>query len=444
MRAWQELDRRLRAPVDNASLVLFRIAFGVLMGWNTVRYIVAGRIDRYFLDPIFAFKFFGFEWVHAPPAAWLHALFFLKIALCACIALGWRYRTAMTIFFLSFTYTFLLELARYLNHYYLICLLSFLLIFVPANGATALDARREEQHRRTTPAWTIYLLRAQLVIVYFYAGIAKINPDWLQGEPMRMWLHARADLPVIGPLLGTEPTAYLFSYGGLLLDLLVAPLLLWRRTRAYAFCFATVFHVSNATMFGIGVFPWLMIAATTLFFRPDWPRRFLGLQEPHAGHPGQPSTVMGAAPKLALVSYLALQCLIPLRHFLYPGRVSWTEEGHMFAWHMKLRSKRSRLTLLVRDATSGETRRVDPAKELEDWQVRKMTGRPDMILQYAHFLARRERQRTGRTVEVRALTATSLNGRPEQPIINPLVDLVEQRRSLAPANWIVPLADNDR
>jgi hypothetical protein len=435
-----KLLERLHAPVDNASLVFFRIGFGLLMLWNTVRYIVVDRVNRYYVEPQFHFKYFGFEWVEPLPAFWMHALFLVMAVLCLCIALGLFYRTSMLLLFLTFTYAFLLEQARYLNHYYLICLMCLLLVFVPANRALSLDAMmRPSLRSRHAPTWSIWLLRAQLSVVYFFAGVAKLNPDWLQGEPMRMWLPPRHDkIPIVGQFFGEEWMVYMFSYGGLLFDLLVAPLLIWPRTRIYAFVAAVVFHVMNARLFNIGVFPWMMIAVTTIYFRPDWPRRFLGLEPP--GAPASPPRIRPLW-MATLAFYLLLQVLLPLRHYLYPGYVSWTEEAHMFAWHMKLRDKDASLLLVARDPVSKRVWQIDPKDELTFWQERKMTGRPEMILQYAHHIARRLREQTGHDIEVRAQCEASLNGRREQALIDPRVDLAKVRRSLWPARWIVPLTE---
>jgi len=444
------LTARLNAPVDNASLVFFRVWFGLLMLWNTVRYIVVGRVEKYYQEPNFHFKYFGFEWVEPLPPMWMHVLFAGMAVLCALIAIGLFYRVSMALFFLVFTYAFLLEQARYLNHYYLICLVSLLLVFMPANGAYSIDAViRPKRRSRHAPTWTIWLLRAQLGAVYFYGGIAKLNWDWLRAKPMGEWLAARPDsIPVLGALFTQEWMGYAFAYGGLLFDLLVVPFLLWPKTRTYAFVVAVLFHVTNAKLFQIGVFPWMMIAVTTIFFAPGWPRRFLRL-EPVSAILAVSRPRPGWMAVLAL--YVLLQALLPLRHFLYPGVVSWTEEGHMFAWHMKLRDKEAELALVVRDPINGGLRRIERKKEQEKqqrtpvfdellyWQYDKMSGRPDMILQYAHHVARKERRKTGHDVEVRAVTSASLNSRPPQPLIDPAVDLAKQPRSLWPATWILPL-----
>jgi hypothetical protein len=60
--------------------------------------------------------------------------------LAAAIAAGMLYRVATVLFFLAFTYVFLLDQVCYLNHFYLVCLYSFLMIFVPAHRAFSVDA----------------------------------------------------------------------------------------------------------------------------------------------------------------------------------------------------------------------------------------------------------------------------------------------------------------
>ena len=182
----------------------------------------------------------------------------------------------------------------------------------------------------------------QISIVYSYGGLAKLNSDWLQGEPMRIWLGPRTDFPIFGPLFGEEWVVYLFCYGGLLFDLFVVPLLLWRKTRLYAIGAAALFHMMNAYLFHIGIFPWFMLAATLLFLPPGWlrPSNWHGggrkerTQVKHKGHeaiswrdlePRQRATFV------LLGVYLMLQLVLPFRHFMYPGNVSWTEEGHVFS-----------------------------------------------------------------------------------------------------------------
>ena len=442
----------LFAPVDIAILVYFRIVFGGIMLWEVWRYFDRGWIARYWIEPILNFPYVGFEWFHPWPGQGMYLHFWGLGILAVFIVLGFWYRFSTVLFFLGFTYIFLLEKARYLNHFYLICLISFLLIFVPAHRAFSIDAwRRPGMRTQTAPAWALWLLRIQVGIPYFYGGLAKINSDWLQGEPMRMWMAARTDFPVIGSFFTQEWMVYCLSYGGLLLDLLVVPFLFWRRSRPFAFMAALTFHLMNVRLFDIGIFPWFMIAATAIFFDSDWPRRLvrLGLGGPPTAsqkhlskhHQAQPArlTPRHTLTLVLLGIYLALQLLLPFRHYLYPGNANWTEEGHRFAWHMKLRSKDADVRFVITNTLDGTVSYLDPYDILPRWQVRKMAARPDMILQLSHIIAEDIGGADKDSIEVRAEAFASLNGREEQRLIDPMVDLSKERQSLAPAQWILPL-----
>lgn len=441
------LTSRLFAPVDIAALVYFRIAFGAIMLWEVLRYFAHGWIARYWIDPPVHFTYYGFDWVRPWPGVGMHLHWAALGMLAAAVTLGYRYRISAVLFFIGFTYAFLLEQARYLNHFYLICLVSFLLIFIPAHRALSLDVRRTATLRSATaPAWCLWVLRAQIAIAYFFGGVAKLNSDWLRGEPLRAWLADRTDVPLAGQWFTEEWMVQIANWGSLLFDLLVVPLLLWRPTRAAAFVLAVLFNLMNARLFSIGIFPWFMIAATALFFPPSWPRRLLARWWPGAGGgTAPPESHAVPAPRAQRITisllgvYLAVQLLVPLRHHLYPGNVNWTEEGHRLSWHMKLRNKEAQLEFAVTNPATGEVWIVDPYDTLPAWQAGKMATHPDMILQFSHYLADEFRRHGHSGVEVRAHAVASLNGRRPQRLIDPSVDLAREPRSLRPASWIVPL-----
>jgi vitamin K-dependent gamma-carboxylase len=440
--------RRCFAPVDIASLAAFRIAFGGLMLWEILRAITGGWVYELFIAPKFHLTYPGFSWVQPLPGGGMQVLFWLLVVAALGMMLGFLYRLSATVFFLGFTWVFLIEATEYLNHFYLICLLSFLMICVPAHRAFSLDAWRKPTLRSdSAPAWTLWLLRAQVGIVYFFGGIAKFGGDWLHGEPLRTWLAARTDFPVLGRWFREEWMVYLVSYSGLLIDLLAVPLLLWKRTRWPGFALVLAFHLMNARLFSIGIFPWLMIAASLLFLAPDWPRR-LGL-----GGRAEPARLMAPTSRFALqgkqrallaviACFLTWQCLMPLRHFLYPGDVNWTEEGHLFSWHMKLRDKHARSEFLVTDPARQETWRVDPRQYLTRTQAAVMATQPELIRQFAHYLAEEYNRQGISNLEVRAEVLASLNGRPAQLLVDPRVDLAAEPASLRHRSWIEPLQNS--
>jgi vitamin K-dependent gamma-carboxylase len=137
--------------------------------------------------------------------------------------------------------------------------------------------------------------------------------------------------------------------------------------------------------------------------------------------------------------WIGIQILVPLRYLAYPGNVSWTEQGHRFAWMMKLRDKDAEARFTVRDPASGQEWRVSPEDYLLRHQIGEMESRPDMILQFAHHLGRVwEKERGVAGVEVRARVCASLNGRKPELLIDPQRDLARVERSLRHADWILP------
>lgn len=444
------LRAALGAPVDGASLAAFRILFGALMLAGVIRFWARGWIGELYVEPTFHFHYLGFGWVRPFPGWGMYAHFAVMGAASLLVALGLFYRAAAAVFFVTFTYAELCEKAIYLNHYYFVSIVSLLMIFLPLHRAASLDALRDPRLRSAVaPAWALWTLRLQLGLVYLFAGLAKLNADWLlRAEPLSTWLAARRDLPLLGPLLAEPWAAHAMSYAGAAFDLTVFPLLLWGRSRPFAYAAVVGFHAITGLLFPIGMFPWIMIAATPVFFSPDWPRRALApllrrwprlVDVPHA--PTAPA--LGAARPLgrmaaaALGLHLALQIALPLRHLLYPGDAGWTDEGFRFAWRVMLIEKTGMVEYRVRDSASGKVWTVDPAARLTPLQVKMMAQSPDMILEYAHHVAGEFARRGHGEVQVFADAYASINGRASQRLIDPGVDLSRQQDSLLPASWII-------
>jgi len=417
------------------------------MVWQTLRYLKPGKIESLFLSPSYHFAYYGFDWIKPWPGDGLYWHFYIMVVLATFIVVGFAYRMSMCLYFLAYTYVFLLEPAYYNNHYYLVALLSFLMIFLPANQALSIDSKLKPSIRRTTtPAWMLWFLRFQIGVVYFYGGLAKLNLDWLHGWPMKHWLTEFDTHSPLGSLLSQAWMGHFMSISGLLLDLLAVPLLLWKRTRLTTACLLLTFHLVNSRLFFIGVFPWLMLGALLLFFPPSWPKSLLLKLKLRTELPATvttPSLQKHTLNKVILsgvVLFIALQLLIPLRHHLYPGNVSWTEEGYMFSWRMKLRSKRGRITFFAKNPSDEQPVKVPFKHLLTRKQQAAMKSQPEMARQFSHYLAEQLRIEGGyEKVEIYAESTSSLNGREYETFIDPNVDLAAEPFTFTPKKWIVPL-----
>ncbi|WP_353482261.1 HTTM domain-containing protein [Haliscomenobacter sp.] len=440
-------QQSLYRPVSIAPLITFRITFGVLMMFSLLRFWWRGWITSIYIEPQFHFTYPGFDWVQPLGNLGMHLLFATIIISTVLIILGCFYRIAMLFFFLAFTYVELIDASAYLNHYYFISLVAFIMVFLPANGAYSLDVYwRITPQKPLVPAWTIDILRFQLSIVYIFAGLAKINPDWLiHAEPMKTWLPAKSHLPIVGPWMYETWVAYLFSWFGAVYDLFIVFFLLNKKTRLIAYGFVLVFHLATALFFpGIGMFPYVMISASLIFFSAEFHAKlqsFLPGVKLQATATQQGTTPVFARNKilsLAIVLYVFLQLVIPLRFLLYPGHLFWTEEGYRFSWRVMLMEKSGTAYFTVKDKSGTQFYEVDNKKFLTPLQEKMMSTQPDMILQYAHHLAK-SYQKTGlEDPQVYAEVYVSLNGDRSKPFIDSSVNLAAQKLSWKPIPWILP------
>lgn len=450
--AWARLDRALSAPQDARGLAVFRVLFGAVMVAATLRFLLKGWVDELYVAPEYHFTYWGFEWVKPWPRVGLYVHFALLGITALAVSVGWRTRWAAAAFCLAFTYIELLDKATYLNHYYLVSLLALLLVVVPSEAAWSFDARRRGLRRATVGAWAYWLLRAQVAFVYVFAGLAKLNADWtFSAQPLRTWLVARADTPIIGTWLAEPLVAHWMSWGGLLFDLSVIPLLLWRRTRSAAVVAALFFHLGISALFPVGVFSLVMLVAISVFFEPSWPERagvLLRAYRPASDAGPQaapaPGWSMAAIRPTRLVALLAflhllLQLLVPLRFLLYPGQVNWTEEGFRFAWRVMLIEKAGLVEYDVVTAQPERRFRIFPRADLTPLQLKMLSTQPDMIQQYARKLAADFAARGYTDVRVYADAWVSFNGRRARRLVDPHVDLAAAPYSLWPKPWILPL-----
>jgi hypothetical protein len=152
-----------------APLVVFRIIFGLMMFVSTLRFLLKGWVDLLFIQPTNFFHYYGFEWVKPLGEIGMYTVFGLLLISALFIALGLFYRWATILYFLLFTYVELIDITNYLNHYYFISLVAFLLCLLPAHRSLSVDVwRKPSLELSKIPNWILGLLKFQLGIVYFF------------------------------------------------------------------------------------------------------------------------------------------------------------------------------------------------------------------------------------------------------------------------------------
>lgn len=425
--------------IDNSSLIVFRIFFGLLCFLESVGAIFTGWVKRTLIDPDVTFNFIGFDWLQPLPGDWMYVYYAIMGGFGLLIMLGYKYRLSTLAFAIMWTATYLMQKSAYNNHYYLLFILSFLMVLLPAHTYKSLDAKYNPSIvTNHMPNWCRWIIIGQLFILYSYASLAKIYPDWLDTTVIALLMKPRANYPVIGELLQTQPIHYFIAYGGILFDGLIIPLLLWKKTRRYAFITAVFFHLFNSIVFGIGIFPYLALAFSLFFFKPETVRN-LFLKSKPLYDKGEIIIPKHAKPiQLAFIVYLVIHLVLPLRHYYFTDNVLWTEEGHRLSWRMMLRSKKGFAKFKIENHSTGEVFDVDLKQYLTLKQRRAIATKPDFIWQFAQRL-KEEYLNKGESISVYANVRVSVNGRPYRKFIDESVDLAaEPWQPLVHSHWILP------
>ena len=384
--------------VNIAPLVVFRIIFGSMMFASTLRFILKGWINDFYVTPKYYFTYYGFDWVKPLEENSMYILFGILLLSSLLIAFGLFYRISIVLFFIVFTYIELIDKTNYLNHYYFISLMSFILIFLPLNRHFSLDVYfRICKNKTKVPSWTINFIKLQIAFVYIFAGISKLNYDWLiEAQPLINWLKHQSDFPIIGSLLLNDITAYLFSWGGAIFDLFIVFILISKRWRIYGYILVVIFHIMTSLMFPIGVFPLVMIGSTLIFFSENFHIKIISfisiftlkLNDLKTENTYNLKSSFKPFYKLLFVSFFILQLVLPLRYLLYPGKLFWTEQGYRFSWRVMLIEKAGYAQFYIHEPIKDRKMLVENRNYLTPQQEKMMATQPDMILQFAHHISK--------------------------------------------------------
>lgn len=433
------MNKFLFKHIDNSGLIVFRMVFGLLCFLESVGAVFTGWIRRTLIEPEFTFSFIGFEWLQPLPGNWMYVYYVVMGIFGLLIMVGYKYRLSMFLFALMWTATYLMQKSSYNNHYYLLAVLSFLMVFLPANKYASIDAKLNPSIKSISmPNWCKWVFVLQLFILYSYASIAKLYPDWLDASVIEILMRNKAGYPLIGALLQQKTVHYILAYGGIIFDGLIIPLLLYKPTRKYAFFASIFFHLFNSIVFQIGIFPYLSLAFSLFFFEPKTIKDIFLKTKPYY----DAKEVIVPKHSTMLISlfsiYFLIHLALPLRHHFIKDDVLWTEEGHRLSWRMMLRAKSGRTSYTVVNVETNDTIRIKLSDYLTKKQQRSASTKPDVIWQFAQHL-KEDFAKQGKTVKVFVKANVSVNGKPSRLLIDPKVDLAnEEWHHLKHHEWILP------
>ena len=434
------LNRLLFQRIDNSSLIIFRVFFGILISLECFGAIATGWVNRNLIAPKFKFPFIDFDFLQPLPGNGMYFYFGIMGLMGICIALGFKYRASMITFTTMWTATYLMQKTAYNNHYYLLILISLIMCFFPAEKSRSIDVKLNPKiESNAMYAYIKWIVVLQLFIVYTYASIAKIYGDWLDFSTIAVLMHSKRNYWLVGDILQEPWIHTVIGSVGILFDLLIVPALLWKPTRKAAFFLSLFFHLFNSIIFQIGIFPYLSIAFSVFFFEPETIRKIFFKSK----IPFTTSKVIIPNYKniLLIVAavYFLTQLLLPVRHYTFEDDVLWTEEGHRMSWRMMLRSRQGKGRYKVVDKNTEEVFIINPKDYVSRSQERKIFAYPDFAWQFAQYL-KKEFKEENRDVSVYLKNSKiSINRKPYEPFIDSKTDLAaETWYRTKHHSWILP------
>ena len=413
--------KKLLQPIDNAPLILFRIFFGFLLFAETLGAIFTGWVRRVMIEPEFTFSHIGFEWLQPLPGNGMYFYFLLMSIFGLMVMVGYRYRYSLGAFTILWAGVYLMQKESYNNHYYLLLLVCIIMLFLPANRYASADVRRNPELKSLTmPRWCSVVMIVQISIVYVFAVISKLYPGWLDGSFIKILYENPNHPQFLHGLFSNRYFQLFIAYAGILFDLLIVPLLFWKRTRTIAFISALFFHLCNAAILQIGIFPFFALSYTVFFYPPERIRAlfFKGKPQPAFNDHYR----IKASVLYFFIAFFIVQLALPLRHFFIKGDVLWTEEGHRLSWRMMLRHRSGYTTFKIIDKKTNEVLHHNYFAKMSEKQISFASTRPDGIWQTAQHI-KADFAKQGKEVSIYATSFVSVNNSPQKLLIDPKTDL---------------------
>ncbi|MEC8098285.1 MAG: HTTM domain-containing protein [Bacteroidota bacterium] len=442
------LNSYLDSKTSIAPLVVFRISFGLLIFFSIIRFWLKGWIETIYLNPSFHFSYDGFFWVK-PIGELTYLIFVLCLISSLFVTIGYKYKIASVVLFLSYTYIELMDKTTYLNHYYLVSIISFMIIFLPLSDSFSIDSKKNGEID-LIPRWNIDFLKFMICIVYFYAGLAKINSDWLlEAQPLKIWLLGSYNIPLIGEsLLQKNWVHYFMSWGGMLYDVMIPFLLLISKTRYLAFVLVIIFHALTKILFpAIGMFPYIMIISCLIFFNSNFHNKVIRMiinafnmikikvdrRIKNTIHLKKNSFSF-----YFLSVFLIIQMILPMRYKFFSGELFWNERGYRFSWRVMLVEKKGYTSLKVVDKSNNNDFYINNEDYLTEFQEKQMSFQPDFIYEYANYIGEIFSKKFGSDVEIHVDSFVTLNGRRSERLIKENVNIYNIEKSEFYKKCLIP------
>lgn len=435
--------KKLFQPIDNAPLIIFRIFFGFLLAAETFGAILTGWVKENFIKPEFTFSHIGMEWLQPLPGIGMYIYFAIMGVLGVFVMIGYKYRFSLSAFTILWTITYWMQKTSYNNHYYMLILVCLIMIFLPANRYASIDVKQNSKIKSLSmPKWCSWVMILQVAIVYFFATVSKFYPDWLDGTFTKNLLSNKSPYPFIQEIFNQKWFYLFIAYSGIAFDMLIVPMLLWKRTRTLAFVASLIFHLFNAITLQIGIFPFFALSFGVFFYPPEKMRSIFFRKKPVLDLENEPVYQSKSVLLYFFLPYFILQIILPVRHWFIKGDVLWTEEGHRLSWRMMLRSRSGYTNLTVYDKKTGKSLRYQTLVKLTDKQYKTVSDKPDAIWQFAQIIKKKYAEKDI-DVSIFAETFVSINQKPMKQLIDPKTDLANVKWNYFFHNDWVLLYDNE-
>lgn len=412
-------------PIDNSPLIVFRIFFGLLIIAESLVATLTGWVKINFIDTTVPLPHIGMDFLVPLPGNGMYFYYGLMGLSGLLIAIGYRYRFSVGLFTVLWAGVYFMQKASYNNHYYLLLLVGLIMFFLPAHRYASLDVKfHPETKRLSMPQWCSWVMIGQMMLVYFFATVAKFYPDWLNGTFTGLLFSNLHDFPLLGGVF-TEKWFHLFiAYSGILFDGLIIPALLWSKTRTLAFIASLLFHLFNSVTLEIGIFPYFALSFVLFFYPTSQVKALFFKQKPDLTANEPENFDYRTSLTYFFIPLFVFQLFMPIRHWFIKGDVLWTEEGHRLSWRMMLREKSGITRFNVIHAETGKELPYDIAEKLTKKQLALVTSKPDGIWQMAQYI-KKEFAQQGIPVKIFVDSQLSVNRHPYRRFIDPKVDFAQ-------------------